>query len=133
MEPLASFRNKRYLNIETFRKSGKGVRTPVWFAEDGEELIVYSRADAGKVKRIRNDPRVRIVPCDFRGNPEGTWIDAEARILSAGEAARGQSLLTRKYGWMKKFGDIFSKIAKRKQTVMALRAGGLKTRASHPH
>jgi hypothetical protein len=28
----AALDGKKYLNLETYRKSGKGVRTPVWFA-----------------------------------------------------------------------------------------------------
>jgi hypothetical protein len=28
---------QQYLNIETFRKNGQGVKTPVWFVEDGDK------------------------------------------------------------------------------------------------
>jgi len=120
-DKLAQFANKKYLNLETFRRSGVGVATPVWFAEAGGELFVYSLADAGKVKRIRNNPRVRIVPCDMRGKPEGEWIEAQARIIAGPEADNANALLTRKYGLMKRIGNLFSKIMNRKRDVIAIR------------
>ena len=118
---LDQFTNKKYLNLESFRKSGKAVATPVWFAEAGGELFIYSLADAGKVKRIRNNPRVRIVPCDMRGKPEGEWIEARARIITGAEADTANHLLTRKYGLLKRIGNLFSKIMNRKRDVIAIR------------
>ena len=73
--PFAAFEGQKYLSLETFRKNGEGVRTPIWFAaeKDGGAavLYIYTIADTGKVKRIRNNPRVRIAPCDMRGNVTG--------------------------------------------------------------
>src|SRR5438128_10610399 len=101
LDKLSQFSREKYLSIESYRKNGKAVPTPVWFAEEGGRLYIYSLADAGKVKRIRNNPRVRVVPCSFRGEPKGEWIEARARILGPGEAARGHRLLDQKYGLMK--------------------------------
>ena len=120
-DKLAQFANKKYLNLETFRKSGVAVATPVWFAENGGVLFVYSLADAGKVKRIRNNPRVRIAPCDMRGKLEGEWIEAQARIIAGLEADEANALLTRKYGLLKRIGNLFSKIMNRKRDVIAIR------------
>jgi len=120
-DKLAEFANKKYLNLETFRKRGVGVATPVWFAEAGGELFIYSLANAGKVKRIRNNPRVRIVPCDMRGKPEGEWIEAQARIIVGPEADKANALLTQKYGLLKRIGNLFSKIMNRKRDVIAIR------------
>jgi len=119
-DKLSQFSGEKYLSIESYRKSGKAVATPVWFAEDGGQLYIYSLADAGKVKRIRSNPRVRVAPCDFRGNPKGEWAEARARILDSDEATRGHRLLDQKYGLMKKAGNIFSTIMKRKRVVMAI-------------
>jgi PPOX class probable F420-dependent enzyme len=120
-ERLAQFENEKYLSLETFRKSGVGVRTPVWFAEDGGAFYVYSLADAGKVKRVRNNPRVRVAPCDFRGKVKGEWVAGEATILDAAGAELGHRLLNRKYGLLKRVGDFFSGLRKRKRVVMAIR------------
>ena len=117
---LTQFANQKYLNMETYRKTGKPVATPVWFAEESGTLYVYSLANAGKVKRIRNNPKVRIVPCDVRGKPKGEWIEAKARILDERGAALGHKLLNKKYGWMKRIGDAFSKLRQRQRVVIAM-------------
>jgi PPOX class probable F420-dependent enzyme len=126
---IAQFASAKYLNLETFRKSGIGVCTPVWFApapaESGavsapEVFYVYSEADAGKVKRIRNNLKVRVAPCDMRGNLRGAWVDGRARICAGEETARAQQLLRRKYGWLKVVGDFFSRLIGHQQVVIAI-------------
>ena len=114
------FAHQKYLNLETYRSTGRPVATPVWFAEAQGTFYIYSLADAGKVKRIRNNPKVRIVPCDLRGNPKGAWVDAKARILDAQGAAHGHQLLNEKYGWMKRIGDAFSRLRRRQRVVIAI-------------
>jgi PPOX class probable F420-dependent enzyme len=68
---VTPFAHQTYLHLETYRKTGRPVATPVWFAEDHGTFYLYSLGQAGKVKRIRHNPQVRIVPCDGRGNPTG--------------------------------------------------------------
>jgi uncharacterized protein len=117
---LSQFAHQQYLNLETYRKTGTPVATPVWFAEEHGTFYIYSLAHAGKVKRIRNNSQVRIVPCDVRGHPTGAWVDAQARILDARGAARGHQLLNQKYGWMKRIGDAFSRLRRRPRVVIAI-------------
>ena len=119
-EKISQFTGQKYLNLETYRKNGVAVATPVWFAEDAGVLYIYSLANAGKVKRIRNNPRVRVMPCDMRGITKGEWVEARARILDAAGAERAHRLLDKKYGWMKRIGDIFSKLRKRDRVVIAI-------------
>jgi len=97
MSAIDQFTGHKYLNLETYRKSGIAVRTPVWFAEKDGVLYLYTLADSGKMKRIRKNPRVKVVPSDFRGNPRGEWIEGEARILSPEEASAANRLLNEKY------------------------------------
>jgi len=127
-DAIAQFAGAKYINLETFRKTGIGVRTPVWFAQRHEDAVnggsvtfyIYSEAEAGKVKRIRNNPKVRVAPCTMRGNLRGAWIEARARLCSDDEAALGQQLLRKKYGWLKKSGDFFSRLMGHKQAVVAI-------------
>jgi uncharacterized protein len=119
-DKLSQFAGEKYLNIETYRKNGKAVATPVWFAEDGGVLYIYSLADAGKVKRIPNNPRVRVAPCDMRGKLKGEWVEARARIIQGDEAAKGHRLLDKKYGLLKKIGNLFSKLMKRERVAIAI-------------
>ena len=124
-DPFQPFAGHKYLNLETFRKSGEGVRTPVWFAaapgeEAGRKLYVYTIGNTGKVKRIRNNPRVRIAPCDMRGRLQGGWVDARAEILQGEEAARGMRLLNKKYVPWKQLLDFFARLRPRERIVFAI-------------
>src|SRR6516164_6082615 len=118
-DDLAPFSNVKYFSLETFRKTGAGVRTPVWFAEAPSQMrktfYIYTLPDSGKVKRIRNNPKVRINPCNMRGDIRGEWVEAQARICSGDEAAKGQALLIDKYGLAKRIGDFFSRLRGRTQ------------------
>ena len=106
---LSAFASHKYLSLETFRKTGAAVRTPVWFAEENGVLFVYSTADSGKVKRIRRDGTARIAPCDMRGRVTGPWTDAQARIVEGTEASRGMILLNEKYRPWKQILDFFAR------------------------
>jgi len=127
-DAVAQFSEAKYFNLETFRKSGIGVRTPVWFAQQDQSgapagqavFYVYSEADAGKVKRIRNNSHVRLAPCSVRGRLRGSWVDGQARLCSPDEALRAQQLLRRKYGWLKIMGDFFGRLLRHKQVVIAI-------------
>lgn len=122
-EKISQFAGQKYLNLETCRKNGAAVATPVWFAEDAGVLYIYSLANAGKVKRIRNSPRVRVMPCDVRGKPKGEWVEGAARILDAAGSERAHRLLDKKYGWMKKVGSLYSKLMKRERAAIAIEFG----------
>ncbi|HUE43302.1 MAG TPA: PPOX class F420-dependent oxidoreductase [Candidatus Sulfotelmatobacter sp.] len=119
-----------YLNLETFRKNGAGVRTPVWFAADpetdirsrGAKLFIYTVGNTGKVKRVRNNSRVRIAPCDRTGDLQGDWIDANARIVEGAEATRGSKLLTQKY-FLKRMFDLFAVFRATKRAVLVITPG----------
>lgn len=95
---FALFAKHQYMNLVTFRKSGVGVTTPVWFAYDHNRLFMLTQPFAGKLKRIRNNPRVQIAPSDVRGNPLGAEIAAHARILSSGETKHAEQAIRNKYG-----------------------------------
>lgn len=100
--PLKQFEKHQYMTLETFRKNGEGVKTPVWFAQDGENTIrVWTQTTTGKVKRILRDGKVRIIPSTAAGEPLGEWTDAQASILGTSEDVKYvQNLFYKKYGWM---------------------------------
>ena len=117
---LAQFANQQFINVETFRKNGQGVQTPVWFVEDNGTLYVRTGDNSFKVKRIRNNPRVRVMPCDMRGGPKGEWVEGQARFATADEDKRVGQLLTKKYGLQKTLLEVMSKLQGRKYTVFAI-------------
>jgi len=116
-----------YLSLETFRKSGEGVATPVWFAADpttnlrssGAKIYIYTIANTGKVKRVRNNSRVRIAPCGRAGALQGEWIEAKARVVEGAEAERGLKLLTQKY-FLKRIFDLFAVFRRTKREVLVI-------------
>jgi len=101
MTRLEQFKNHQYMTLETFRKNGAGVKTPVWFAQDGNALRIWTENRTGKVKRIRRDGKVRIVPSTASGEPLGEWTEANAIVLETPEEVKyTKSLFHQKYGWM---------------------------------
>jgi len=95
----SAIRDQKYISLTTFRKTGIGVPTPVWFGEDDGKLYVMTRGDMGKSKRIRNNPQVRVAPCTIRGKVTGPAFLATARILQPEEHQRARQAINRKY-WM---------------------------------
>jgi len=66
-DALALLEGHNYINLETFKKDGRGVVTPVWFMVDGHSVIVVTTSDTGKAKRTKNNAAVRIMPSGFSG------------------------------------------------------------------
>jgi PPOX class probable F420-dependent enzyme len=122
MQTLDRFSSHQYINLETYRRNGSSIRTPVWFVQDGDRLLVRTIADSGKVKRIHNNAWVSIAPCKMDGTPLGDWQPAMAHDLSDDESARLiDRLLDQKYGLMKKIFGIAAGLQGRKNTVLEIR------------
>lgn len=95
----SSIEGQKYISLTTFRKTGVGIATPVWFGEEDGKLYVMTRSDMGKTKRIRNNPQVRVAPCTIRGTVTGAEIAATARILLPPDHAHARQTINRKY-WL---------------------------------
>jgi uncharacterized protein len=104
----AAIQGQKYISLKTFRKSGVGVATPVWFGEENGKLYVMTRSDMGKTKRIRNNSQVRVAPCTIRGKVTGAEFPATARILPPEEHAHARQAINRKY-WMARIPLIWSR------------------------
>ncbi|MCC6602363.1 MAG: PPOX class F420-dependent oxidoreductase [Anaerolineae bacterium] len=101
---ISSLGKESYINLETFRKNGEGVKTPVWVVGKNGKLYVWTVADSWKVKRIRNNSQVHVAKSDARGNTDGSWLPAQARILETSDADQQmQRDLAGKYGLMFRF------------------------------
>jgi PPOX class probable F420-dependent enzyme len=110
----------KYISIETYRKNGTGVRTPVWFVVN--QGLIYFRSDAksGKVKRIRNNPHVKIAPCNMGGNVESDWYEGKAKFSDQAESTIAFSLINKKYGLLTTFIRLLNKIRNTKPLVISL-------------
>jgi uncharacterized protein len=126
---FAAFRDHKYISLETFKKNGEGVKTPVWFAADpasdlagdGAKLYIYTIGNTGKVKRIRNNGHVKIAPCTIKGDPLGDWADANAEIMTGESASQAMKLLNKKYFPWKQILGFFALFSRRERVVMAIR------------
>ncbi len=115
--------SEKYLSLATFRKNGKQVNTPVWFAEgDAGQLYCFSAADAGKVKRVRNSSAGKAARCDMRGADLGDWFDCNVTIITdASECDEAYRRLIRKYGWQMRITNFFSRLSGRINNRAVLR------------
>jgi PPOX class probable F420-dependent enzyme len=95
---LALLEDHNYINLETFKKDGRSVVTPVWFMVDGQNVIVVTTSDTGKAKRTKNNAAVRIMPSGFSGEPKGDWIKGSARFANPDEMKKAFELRGKKYG-----------------------------------
>ena len=122
MSTLEPFTRQQYLNLETFRKNGASMPTPVWFVQDGETLYVRTVANSGKVKRIRNNGQVNIAPCKVDGALLGDWIPATAREVKDEQIdQKVNRLLDKKYGLMKKMFALSAALQGRKYTILEIK------------
>jgi uncharacterized protein len=116
---LAQFDGQKYISLETFRKNGQGVKTPVWFVRHNDALYVYTEADSGKVKRLRNNPRVRVAICNMRGAVKGPWLDANASLVDGDERVAADKLLDRKY-LSKVIFKVFTRFSRRARVMIKI-------------
>ena len=122
MNAIDQFGKKKYLNLETFRKNGASMKTPVWFIQDSGILYVQTVANSGKVKRIRNNGRVNITPCKVDGTPIGTWLPANAKEIVDEEIARKVNcLLEKKYWLVKKLFSMGTAHPDRRATILEIK------------
>ncbi|MBF4574366.1 PPOX class F420-dependent oxidoreductase [Herbiconiux sp. VKM Ac-1786] len=92
--------DEHFVSLTTFRKSGVPVSTPVWIVRDGDTLLVTTPDGTGKVKRLRNDPRVELRPCSRMGavkEGEPARLGLAEIERDAASVKRGGGLFQRKH------------------------------------
>lgn len=110
-----AFSSAKYINIETYRRSGEGVKTPVWFVESSGLLFFLTRADSGKVKRLHHNSSVKVAPCKVNGEITGDWYDANVVQVESPDSMQAiNTLFAQKYGTALRISMAFSKLQKKK-------------------
>lgn len=105
---------ERYVLLTTFRKNGQAVATAVWIAALADGSFGFTTGgDSGKVKRIRNSPRVLLQPCDVRGRVAtgSTATEATARVVEGAECAPVTKAIRKKYGYQYVLVDLSGRIS----------------------
>jgi uncharacterized protein len=98
---FAALGDEQFLSLTTFRKSGERVSSAMWVARDGDALIMFTPELSGKVKRLRNSPRVELRPCNRMGRvKEGVEpVAGMAIVLTDYDSLEGATgMIGRKYG-----------------------------------
>jgi len=116
-EKLAMFEGQKYICVETYKKNGQGVKTPVWFVISDEILYVATMDSSWKVKRLKNNKSVRIVPSNFKGDPKGQWVEGQAFFGDEPELKLVMSLRNKKYGLLARMMNMF---VSRKGKIVAI-------------
>jgi uncharacterized protein len=108
----------KFVLLSTFKKNGDAVATPMWVGRDGDHLFVWTPADSWKVKRIRNDPRVTLVPCGRFGKPHkgAHSVAGTAEVITQPAIVeRLTEVIRRKYGLQFRVVTFIERLAARGQ------------------
>jgi hypothetical protein len=101
--------DEAYVNLETFKRDGSGVRTPVWVASLDGKMVIFTDGTSYKVKRLRRNPKVCVAACDVRGGTAGPWAEGTCTIVDAPDREeRAYEVLRAKYGLQMRAIDFFS-------------------------
>jgi uncharacterized protein len=85
----------RYLSVTTYKRDGTAVSTPVWFVQDAGRLLAVTDADSGKIKRIRNNPAVRVALCTASGRIRSRLVSGTATVLT--DVTPVERMIARRY------------------------------------
>ena len=114
-DKLSRFDRENVISVETYRKNGQPVRTPVWFLKENDVLVVHTGGNSGKAKRIRKNPKVRVAPSKFRGEPKADYIDAHAEVeAEQATVKKYYSLIYKKYGLVGSFVKFIQRFSRNK-------------------
>ncbi len=100
---------EKYVSLETYRKNGKPVRTPVWFVVTDEGVLIVTRDQTGKVKRLRGNCQVRIAACTIKGVVTGEWVSGTAAILDSSRTEEAVRLREKRYGFRARIAKFLSR------------------------
>jgi PPOX class probable F420-dependent enzyme len=95
---FAGLQGQNFIALTTFRKTGVPVVTPVWFVLQDNRVLVFTGRTSGKVKRLRNNPRVELAPSDFNGKPLGAAISGTVHFIPEDEWLHYEQSFRKKYG-----------------------------------
>ena len=109
MSILDQLEPQKYISVETYKKNNDAVRTPVWFVIKDKLVYVVTRDQTGKVKRLKNNQKVKIASCKIKGEITGKWAKGTAKILDSGETAEIVKLRDKKYGFFSRVARFLTK------------------------
>ena len=100
MNALDTLGGQKTVLLETRKRDGTWVATPVSIVVAGGRAFFRTYDASGKAKRLRNFPEVKVAPSTMWGRATGPSVTGTARLLDDDEAIRVRALLARKYPWL---------------------------------
>jgi PPOX class probable F420-dependent enzyme len=107
---ISGLSEMKYINLETYKKNGQPVRTPVWFVIYNKKIYFRTDSNSGKVKRIMNNQNVSIAACDLLGKIKAEWIKGVVKIANDVDPETINTLINKKYSFMQSFIRIMYKL-----------------------
>ena len=105
---IDDLKGRKYCVLVSYRKNGQPMPSPLWFGVADGKLYFQTSATGYKVKRITNNPDVRVAPCTSRGKPLGPPFVGKARVLPDSEAAMAERAVRSNYGVGRRIYTVFS-------------------------
>ncbi|MBC8515920.1 MAG: PPOX class F420-dependent oxidoreductase [Nitrosopumilus sp.] len=109
MKNLDEIKSEKYISVETYKKDGTSVKTPVWFTIKDNLVYVVTRDQTGKVKRLKNNLNVKIATCNIKGKIKGKWDSGTVEILDEQETKEAVKRRDKKYGFFSKMARFLTK------------------------
>lgn len=107
--------NEKFLSLTTYRKNGEAKETPIWIADLGDGTMGFTtHGESWKCKRIRNDNRIAVQPCNQSGKiMAGTEkVSGTAVLASGADFTQVQTAIKKKYGFMVTVVGVMNKVRK---------------------
>jgi uncharacterized protein len=114
---------QKFVSLTTYKKNGDALATPMWVGRDGDHLFVWTPADSAKIKRVRNDPRVTLVPCGRFGKPnnDAEPVAGTAEVITEPATVRRLAEVIRhKYGLEYRVVTLIERLAARGEKPRAI-------------
>ena len=106
--------DEKYIAFTTFKRDGTPVSSPVWVVGlDDERLGFWTSSTSGKAKRLRNNPKVVLQPCNSRGKVTAGSLPTDASAVTVSEGADYEQIgrkVQAKYGVMVTLTRFLSKV-----------------------
>jgi uncharacterized protein len=99
-DELENLKDTKTILLTTYKRDGTPVPTPVSIAFDGDRAFFRTWNEAGKYKRLRNNPKVEVAPATLRGEPTAPAIEAKATPLEGTEARLAAKTLARRHRFL---------------------------------
>ncbi len=99
---MTALADEKYVSLTTYKRDGSAKALPVWIADLGDGTLGFTTSSSSyKVKRINNDPRVTLQPCDSKGNvTAGTEeVSGTAVTVTGAEFEKAAAIVKKKYTW----------------------------------